>query len=104
MVILSESTCEIVDFKSGDSSPAHTEQLLIYSLLWAKDEQLNPIGRLADKLTLSYTTSTLSVTPLLSRKKVRDAIECAMCHKDFALHEGILRTNIEKGWLPREEY
>jgi hypothetical protein len=63
LLILSESTCEIIDFKSGDPSPAHTEQILIYSLLWAKDAQLNPNGRLANKLTLSYPTGTVAVAP-----------------------------------------
>jgi hypothetical protein len=46
--------CEIRDFKSGVYKPQHKLQLLIYALLWALDRNLNPHGRLADKLVLSY--------------------------------------------------
>jgi hypothetical protein len=49
--------CEIIDYKSGAPSSSHTEQLRIYALLWARDETLNPAGRLADRLTLVYPGS-----------------------------------------------
>jgi hypothetical protein len=64
ILTLSRSRCEIVDFKTGDPSPAHEDQIHIYSLLWALDHELNPSGRLADTLTLSYSTGDVSVRPL----------------------------------------
>lgn len=47
-------SCEIRDFKSGVYKPQHKFQLFIYALLWALDRHLNPHGRIADKLVLSY--------------------------------------------------
>jgi CRISPR/Cas system-associated exonuclease Cas4 (RecB family) len=51
---LSSDVYEIVDFKTGAPHPEHEFQLRVYSLLWARDSDLNPTGRLADKLTLAY--------------------------------------------------
>lgn len=46
--------CEIRDFKTGIYKPQQKFQLLTYALLWARDRNLNPLGRLATKLVLSY--------------------------------------------------
>jgi len=54
LLLLTESACEIVDFKTGAEAEEHTFQLQVYALLWSRDEELNPSGRLADKLTLAY--------------------------------------------------
>jgi hypothetical protein len=53
--------CEIIDFKTGDPDEEHRLQLLIYALLWARDQKINPDGRLANKLTISYRTGTVNV-------------------------------------------
>src|SRR6266446_6338891 len=55
ILTVSESNCEIVDFKSGEPAPEHEEQVRVYSLLWARDSELNPKGRMANCLTLSYS-------------------------------------------------
>jgi hypothetical protein len=54
LLTLSTKLCEIRDFKTGISKQEHEFQLRVYALLWARDRELNPAARLADKLVLSY--------------------------------------------------
>jgi len=54
MLTVSTTQCEIRDFKTGAPKEEHHVQLWTYALLWARDADLNPSGRLADKLVLSY--------------------------------------------------
>ncbi|MEK6407048.1 MAG: PD-(D/E)XK nuclease family protein [Acidobacteriota bacterium] len=60
---LSDTGCEIVDYKTGMPKPEHEDQVRVYSLLWARDEQLNPTGRTVDCLTLAYSTIDVAVEP-----------------------------------------
>ena len=60
---LSDASCELVDYKTGALKPEHEEQVRLYSLLWARDAQLNPTGRIADSLTLAYSTTDVAVEP-----------------------------------------
>ena len=68
LLTLADSRCEIVDFKSGQPVPEHEEQLKIYSLLWARDAELNPDGRAADSLTLSYSNREVIFKPLTKQE------------------------------------
>lgn len=61
LITLSDSGCEIVDFKTGEPKPEHTFQLLVYSLLWSRDQELNPIGHPPTKLTLFYPNGEVDV-------------------------------------------
>ncbi len=61
MVTLSTTQCEIRDFKTGAPKEEHQVQLWTYALLWARDVGLNPAGRLADKLVLSYDERDVEV-------------------------------------------
>ncbi len=61
LINLSDTECEIVDFKTGEPHEKHSLQLRIYSLLWARDSESNPSGRLATKLTLSYPGGDIDV-------------------------------------------
>jgi len=63
LVILSESYCEIVDFKTGLRSNKHGFQMRVYALLWHKDKELNPTSRFANKLTLSYLDGDVDMPP-----------------------------------------
>jgi hypothetical protein len=58
--------CEIVEFKSGEERDEHVFQLRLYSLLWARDNELNPAGRHADLLVLSYADKEVAIPPLRS--------------------------------------
>lgn len=61
LLTLSPTWCEIRDFKTGTPKEEHKFQLRTYALLWARDRDLNPSGRLADKLVLSYDESDVEV-------------------------------------------
>jgi hypothetical protein len=54
LITISTSGCEIRDFKTGSPKQQHESQLQIYALLWARDQALNPSGRIANRLVLSY--------------------------------------------------
>jgi hypothetical protein len=54
-ILLAPDRCEIIDYKTGEPSPAHAEQLRLYALLWARDSVVNPSGRLATTLRVAYS-------------------------------------------------
>ncbi|MGH9908148.1 MAG: PD-(D/E)XK nuclease family protein [Pyrinomonadaceae bacterium] len=64
ILTLLESNCEIVDFKTGDPTPEHEDQVRVYSLLWARDSELNPQGRIANCITLSFSRGDVTVKSL----------------------------------------
>ena len=53
-IVLSDTECEIIDYKSGGRDQKHHDQLSIYALLWARDSVVNPSGRTATGLTVVY--------------------------------------------------
>lgn len=61
LLTLSTKCCEIRDFKTGTLKPEHEFQLRTYALLWVWDRDLNPSGRFADKLVLSYDEGDIEV-------------------------------------------
>lgn len=61
LLTLSTTSCEIRDFKTGTPKQEHEFQLRTYALHWARDRDLNPSGRLADKLVLSYDERDVEV-------------------------------------------
>ena len=67
---LSDTQCEIQDFKTGVPNQEHVFQIRTYALLWARDYNLNPTGRLADKLVLSYDASDIEV-PAPDEEEIR---------------------------------
>jgi hypothetical protein len=58
---ISDSGCEIIDFKTGKPQERHASQVRIYALLWSRDAELNPTARPADRLTLSYRSGEVRV-------------------------------------------
>ncbi|HEX4076774.1 MAG TPA: PD-(D/E)XK nuclease family protein, partial [Candidatus Acidoferrales bacterium] len=76
---LSENSCEIIDFKSGSAEEDYALQIRLYALLWARDRRLNPEGRLANRLTLSYRTGAVDVPP--PSKTELDELEQEMNHR-----------------------
>ena len=61
LLTLTSGFCEIRDFKTGISKPQYEFQLRIYALLWSLDRNLNPSGRLADKLVISYDENDVEI-------------------------------------------
>jgi hypothetical protein len=63
LLTVSESNCEIVDFKTGAQDNAHKFQVRVYAMLWSRDSELNPTARSVDRLTLCYPTGEVRVDP-----------------------------------------
>ena len=61
LLTCSRYSCEIVDFKTGVADDSHRFQLQVYAVLWSRDQNLNPNGRLATQLTLAYPTGDVDV-------------------------------------------
>jgi hypothetical protein len=61
---LSETACEIVDFKTGVQQDDHASQVRMYAVIWNCDSELNPTARPADRLTLSYRSGEKTVEPV----------------------------------------
>lgn len=70
LVSISTTSCEIRDFKTGTLRQEHEFQLRTYALLWARDNDLNPSGRRAHKLVLSYEQGDIDV-PAPSLQELR---------------------------------
>jgi len=51
----------ITDFKTGRPKDADEQQVLVYALLWARDSNKNPTGRLASRLLICYPDHTRTV-------------------------------------------
>lgn len=93
MLTVSESNCEIVDFKTGEPTPEHEEQVRVYSLLWARDSELNPKGRIANCLTVSYSRGDTTVKSLTDD-------ELDLLERDLALRSINALTEIRKNPPP----
>jgi len=61
LITLTPTRCEIRDFKTRTPKKEHNFQLRTYALLWYLDRDLNPSGRLASKLVLSYVDKDVDV-------------------------------------------
>jgi CRISPR/Cas system-associated exonuclease Cas4 (RecB family) len=81
-VAVFENDCEIVDFKNGDPDEEHKLQILIYALLWIRDQKLNPNRRIANKLTLSYESGTVDV-PAPSENELNELERKIQTRTDF---------------------
>jgi hypothetical protein len=63
LLVLSEQACEITDFKTGLPNETHKFQLQVYAVLWSLDDELNPTGRLIDRLVVAYEGDDVEVAP-----------------------------------------
>jgi hypothetical protein len=63
LLVISPDACEIVDFKTGAQDEQHRFQIRVYALLWSRDNELNPSGRLATRLILRYSGADVDVVP-----------------------------------------
>lgn len=61
LITIDKSGCTITDYKTGEPSEGHADQLHLYGLLWNRDERVNP-GRIPIKsLVVAYATHDESV-------------------------------------------
>lgn len=63
LLVLRDEACEITDFKTGAADEAHKFQVRAYAVIWRLDEELNPSGRVADRLVLAYESHDIDVAP-----------------------------------------
>jgi hypothetical protein len=61
LLVIGPSSCSLTDFKTGAPDQAHDFQLQVYALLWSRDSELNPSGRLADRLNVAYSSGQREV-------------------------------------------
>jgi hypothetical protein len=85
LLVLSDSACEITDFKTGAADEAHKFQVRAYAAMWRLDSELNPSRRLVDRLVLAYENQDIDVNApsasdiddldneLLSRRQAAEA-------------------------------
>lgn len=63
LITISESACEITEFKTGLRKTEHLSQLMFYALLWYRDSVANPGERLATRLLVIYSDGIVEVPP-----------------------------------------
>nr|ART37110.1 D86 [uncultured bacterium] len=63
LLVLGDEACEITDFKTGAADEAHKFQIRAYAVMWRLDEELNPSGRVVDRLVLAYENQDIDVAP-----------------------------------------
>jgi hypothetical protein len=61
LLVLDADACEITDFKTGAADEAHKFQVRAYAVMWRLDDELNPSGRVADRLVLAYESHDVDV-------------------------------------------
>lgn len=63
VLVLGDDACEITDFKTGTADEAHKFQVRAYAVMWKLDNELNPSGRVVDRLVLAYESQDVAVPP-----------------------------------------
>lgn len=61
LLVLNDEECEITDFKTGAADEAHKFQVRAYAVMWRLDDEINPSGRVADRLVLTYESQDVDV-------------------------------------------
>jgi hypothetical protein len=56
LITLDDDGCAITDYKTGAPSEHHADQLRLYSLLWSRDNEINPGGLPVRRLVVAYAT------------------------------------------------
>lgn len=63
LLVLADDACEITDFKTGAADEGHKFQVRVYAVLWRLDDELNPSGRVVNRLVLAYDSHDVDVPP-----------------------------------------
>lgn len=91
---LTDTGCEIIDFKTGAHRSEHVTQLQVYALLWASDSVQNPRQIPTTKLLLSYPNGDVVVPPPSQsdidslrdslERRTKDAVRVVQTHPPVA--------------------
>lgn len=63
LITLGGMGCTITDYKTGEPSDRHTEQLRLYGLMWSRDRAINPEQVPVERLIVSYASHDESIDP-----------------------------------------
>lgn len=63
LLMVTDETCDITDYKTGAPDAHHAKQVRLYALLWNRDEQLNPRSLPVRRLILSYASHNVDIEP-----------------------------------------
>ena len=63
LLVLGDDARQITDFKTGATDEAHKFQVRAYAVMWRLDDELNPSGRVVDRLVLAYENQDVDVAP-----------------------------------------
>lgn len=88
LLSISKDDCAITDFKTGERSEGHELQVRIYALLWARDNELNPSGRRATRLILSYSQGEHDVM-CLDDVREENALAADLRTRTAAVHQAL---------------
>ena len=80
----SDATCDIREFKMGKPKVDHQFPLNVYALLWWQDRVRNPVGRLTDRLVISYGSGDVDV-PVPSVSKLEELRDELRVHRAAAI-------------------
>lgn len=61
LITIRETGCTITDYKTGEPSEDHADQLRLYGLLWSRDRRVNPSRIPIEALVVSYATHDHSI-------------------------------------------
>jgi len=61
VITVRETGCTITDYKTGEPSEGHADQLRLYGLLWSRDRRVNPSRIPIAGLVVSYATHDHSI-------------------------------------------
>lgn len=64
LIVSTADEVHILDYKSGDESPSHQDQVRLYGLLWARSGRTGRAGNRATRLTVVYPNRDVDVAPL----------------------------------------
>lgn len=63
LLVLGDDECAMTEFKTGKVDEAHKLQIRAYAVMWGLDKELNPAGRIVDRLVLAYESRDVDVDP-----------------------------------------
>lgn len=87
LLSLTPNKCELIDFKTGQRNDKNVFQIRVYSLLWNRDEELNPERQMADRLVLCYSNGDVRVPPLTADEL--DQLECELVARRDAASQSV---------------
>jgi hypothetical protein len=99
LLVVADDACEITDFKTGAADDSHGFQVRVYAALWRLDGELNPSGRVVDRLVLSYESHDVEVVPPTAHEidKLGDELLARRqaCETELVAHPPAARPSAE---------